>query len=61
MSNVFDEVYLSEVNQSFDSGNVGGIFPVNSTDENYKGINVRNNAYFGLGRTWNFTLRYNFN
>ena len=26
----------------------------------YKGTDVRNQVFFGFGRTWNFTLRYNF-
>lgn len=26
----------------------------------YDGIDVRNQVYFGFGRTWNFTVRYNF-
>jgi iron complex outermembrane recepter protein len=60
MNNVFDEVYLSEISQSFSSGNVGGIFPANDTDPSYKGINVKNSAFFGLGRTWNVSIKYNF-
>lgn len=27
---------------------------------NYRGINTRNKVFFGFGRTWNFTVRYNF-
>ncbi|WP_438967206.1 TonB-dependent receptor [Flavobacterium sp.] len=60
MNNVFNEVYLSEITQSFSSGNVNGLFPANTTDDSYKGINVKNNAFFGLGRTWNVSIRYNF-
>lgn len=60
MNNVFNEVYLSEISQSFSSGNEGGLFKPNDTDENYKGINVKNNAFFGLGRTWNVSIMYNF-
>jgi iron complex outermembrane recepter protein len=51
MNNVFDEVYLSELT----SANA-----TTDTSTNYNGINVTNNGFFGLGRTWNFTLRYNF-
>ncbi|CAM3724063.1 carboxypeptidase-like regulatory domain-containing protein [Flavobacterium gelidilacus] len=60
MNNVFNEVYLSEITQSFSSGNVNGIFPANDTDPSYKGINVKNSAFFGLGRTWNVSIKYNF-
>lgn len=51
VNNVFDEVYLSELT----SAKVAG-----PTDDTYKGINVANNGFFGFGRTWNFSLRYNF-
>ena len=51
MNNVFDEVYFSELT----SAN-----PTTSTSTNYKGINVTNQGFFGFGRTWNFTVRYNF-
>jgi iron complex outermembrane receptor protein len=51
VNNVFDEVYLSELTSAT---------AVTPTSVNYKGINVVNNGYFGLGRTWNFSLRYNF-
>ena len=60
MNNVFDEVYLSEITASRSSGNVGGIFPANDTDPNFNGINVNNQGFFGLGRTWNVSIRYNF-
>ncbi|WP_317126181.1 TonB-dependent receptor [Flavobacterium hiemivividum] len=51
VNNVFDEVYLSELTSARLAG---------PTDVTYKGINVSNNGFFGLGRTWNFSLRYNF-
>ncbi|OXB01042.1 TonB-dependent receptor [Flavobacterium oncorhynchi] len=51
VNNVFDEVYLSELTTAT---------AVTPTSNNYKGINVANTGYFGLGRTWNFSLRYNF-
>jgi iron complex outermembrane recepter protein len=51
MNNVFDEVYLSELTTAN---------ATTSTSTNYNGINVTNSGFFGLGRTWNFTLRYNF-
>ena len=51
VNNVFDEVYLSELTTAT---------ATTATSTNYKGINVANTGYFGLGRTWNFSLRYNF-
>ncbi|MXN90869.1 TonB-dependent receptor [Flavobacterium sp. Sd200] len=51
VNNVFDEVYLSEITSS----NV-----VTPTSVNYRGVNVTNNVFFGNGRTWNFSMRYNF-
>ena len=29
-------------------------------DETWNGVNVSNQGYFGLGRTWNVGLRYKF-
>ncbi|MNL75554.1 hypothetical protein D3C87_2013790 [compost metagenome] len=51
VNNVFDEVYLSELTTAT---------ATTATSTNYKGINVANTGFFGLGRTWNFSLRYNF-
>ena len=51
VNNVFGEVYLaslSTTNQAQDG------------DETFNGIKTNNIGYFGLGRTWNFTIRYNF-
>ncbi|MDO6760522.1 carboxypeptidase-like regulatory domain-containing protein [Tamlana sp. 2_MG-2023] len=52
LNNVFDEVYLESV-----SGNTAASA---NPDENYKGINTSNNGRFGYGRTWNFSVRFNF-
>lgn len=51
VNNVFDEVYLSEMTTAN---------AVEEGDETYKGLNVSNNVFFGNGRTWNFSMRYNF-
>ncbi|WP_317046272.1 TonB-dependent receptor [Flavobacterium sediminis] len=51
MNNVFNEVYLSELTTAN---------KVQAGDETWNGINVSNAGYFGLGRTWNFSIRYNF-
>jgi outer membrane receptor protein involved in Fe transport len=50
--NITDELYLESL-----SGNT----PASSNPaENWKGINTSNTARFGYGRTWNFSMRYNF-
>ena len=51
MNNVLNHIYISELTTA-NFVEVG--------DETYKGINVSNQGYFGLGRTWNVTLRYDF-
>ncbi|KIX21188.1 TonB-dependent receptor [Flavobacterium sp. 316] len=60
VNNVFQEIYLASIVASRSSGNVDGLFQANDTDASFNGINVKNSAYFGLGRTWNFSIRYNF-
>ncbi|MDO5988189.1 TonB-dependent receptor [Flavivirga amylovorans] len=52
INNVFDEVYIESLNENN---------PL-STDptQNYKGVNIANQGRFGYGRTWNFSMRYNF-
>ena len=52
MNNVFDEVYLESVN--------GNLVASGNPSENYKGVNINNTGRFGYGRTWNFSMRYNF-
>ncbi|WP_338408902.1 carboxypeptidase-like regulatory domain-containing protein [uncultured Flavobacterium sp.] len=52
INNVFDEVYLSELTSN-NAAFVNGV-------ETYKGINTNNNGFFGLGRTWSFSMKYNF-
>lgn len=62
MDNVLDRTYLMESNTSFGYNQQ---IP-NSTSTygqafgGYKGVAKANNAYFGFGRTWNFSVRYNF-
>ncbi|AUP79760.1 TonB-dependent receptor [Flavivirga eckloniae] len=52
INNIFDEVYLESLNQN----------QIASTDptENWKGINRSNQGRFGYGRTWTFSMRFNF-
>jgi outer membrane cobalamin receptor len=51
MNNVLDETYISEsdTNRFAEAG-----------DETYNGISTDNRVFFGLGRTWNVTARFNF-
>ena len=52
VNNVFDNVYISELRSAIAAGEVTGVL--------YDGIDTANQGYFGLGRTWNVGLRYNF-
>ena len=51
VNNVTDNIYISESNTNI---------LAEPGDETYDGINVRNNVFFGWGRTWNASLRYQF-
>jgi len=51
VNNLFDNVYIAESNTNIHA------------DENsvvWNGIDVRNSVWFGFGRTWNASLKYNF-
>ena len=52
VNNVFDNVYISELRSAIVAGEGTGVL--------YDGIDTANQGYFGLGRTWNVGLRYNF-
>ena len=65
MDNILNRLYIAESNSSvrisdyvnrdkLDAGTY------ESNNRIYKGLADRNNAYFGFGRTWNFTVRYEF-
>ena len=61
MNNVFDEVYLSELSGTpIKATATLGSGTYASAGRTFKGIADANQGYFGFGRTWNFTLRYNF-
>ncbi|WP_046743257.1 TonB-dependent receptor [Kordia zhangzhouensis] len=51
INNLFNTTYLAESQTN--------IF-ANPGDDTYDGINTANKAFFGFGRTWNFSVRYNF-
>lgn len=51
INNVLDTEYISELTSANEAG---------AGDETYNGINVNNRGFFGFGRTWNVSVRYNF-
>ncbi|MCH2194542.1 carboxypeptidase-like regulatory domain-containing protein [Kordia sp.] len=51
INNLFNTTYLAESQTN--------IF-ANPGDDTYDGINTANKAFFGFGRTWNFSVRYSF-
>src|SRR5690606_547845 len=51
VNNVFDTTYISESDTN--------VF-AEAGDTTYKGISTSNRVYFGWGRSWNFSVRYNF-
>jgi opacity protein-like surface antigen len=51
VNNVTDNIYISESNTNRLAG---------PDDTTYDGINVRNNVFFGWGRTWNASVSYKF-
>lgn len=74
VNNVLDKVYIAESNtntfvktQADFNTVVGGVSTPNITayqlylqNDVYNGVDRSNNVFFGFGRTWNFTMRYNF-
>jgi outer membrane receptor protein involved in Fe transport len=65
VNNVLDEVYISESRTNiFADDNVSSTNPAlgtwASTGRTYNGVANGNQVFFGFGRTWNFSLSYNF-
>jgi len=72
VNNVLDNVYIAESKSNIFASDiktpaviVGGVTtkPAVTYEQAgalYNGIATANNVYFGYGRTWNFSLRYNF-
>ena len=54
VNNVADQVYISESRTNIHPGSYG------STGENWNGIDTGNGVFFGYGRTWNVSARFNF-
>lgn len=76
MNNVLDETYIAESRTNnhtktqadfvFPTGNPNAGQPNTAAYQTYQntqvydGLDKSNQVYFGFGRTWNFTIRYNF-
>ena len=65
INNVFDEIYLSELTSNIKttdniSSTNAALGTYQSNNRVYNGIADGNQGYFGFGRTWNVSLRYNF-
>lgn len=54
INNVFNKIYLSDLRTNIFTGDA------NANGATYEGIDTANQGYFGWGRTWNVSLRYNF-
>jgi hypothetical protein len=65
VNNVLDTVFIAESNSNiFADDNVSSTNPAlgtyASTGRLYNGVATGNQVFFGFGRTWNFSLSYNF-
>ena len=76
MNNVLDELYIAESRTNnhtktqadfvFPAGNPNAGQPNTAAYQTYQntqvydGLDKSNQVFFGFGRTWNFTIRYNF-
>lgn len=65
VNNVLDEIYIAESRTNiFADDNVSSSNPALGTyasnNRLYNGVANANQVFFGFGRTWNFSLRYNF-
>ena len=63
VNNLLDTVYIAESSTNvfaddYVSGTSGPTYA--SSGKLYNGVATANNVYFGFGRTWNFSLSYNF-
>ena len=65
VNNVFDKIYIAESNSAKHAKERGDFEKVEDYNKYretsiWKGIDTSNQVWFGTGRTWNVTLRYNF-
>ncbi|MCV9932023.1 TonB-dependent receptor [Flavobacterium sp. LS1R47] len=63
VNNVLDKIYIAESRTNtfaddFINGKDGATYA--SAGRTYNGVATSNQVFFGFGRTWNFTLSYNF-
>jgi hypothetical protein len=65
INNVLDEIYIAESRTNiFADDNISSSNPALGTyasnNRLYNGVADSNQVFFGFGRTWNFSIRYNF-
>lgn len=64
MDNLLNRLYMSESNSSVLPSDLINSNPANGTFQSnnylYKGVPTTNTVLFGFGRTWNFTVKYEF-
>lgn len=61
MNNVLNEIYISESRTNIFADDVAsGGQTYEQLGQTYNGVATGNQVFFGFGRTWNFSLRYNF-
>ena len=66
VNNLLDKIYIAEAKTNiFATDNISSTNPSLGTyatnyGKTYNGVATANQVYFGFGRTWNFSLRYNF-
>ena len=54
VNNLFDTVYIAESNSNIHAADDA------TEDQLWNGVDKRNFVWFGFGRTWNASLRFNF-
>ncbi len=61
INNVLDEVYIAESRTNIFADDIAtGGQTYTQLGRTYDGVANANQVFFGFGRTWNFTMRYNF-
>ena len=61
VNNLLDKVYIAESKTNIFASDIKtGTTTYEQAGALYKGVATANQVFFGFGRTWNFSLRYNF-
>ena len=60
VNNLFDTEYIAEASSSIRPGDTAPAVNPSTTVSTWKGIDTRNQVWFGFGRTWSASLRYSF-